>query len=177
MKLHHMFERVGSLVFAAVNATVTFPGISPSICQKFCYDIAIVSIGIRTAYLLDLFSLPEAAAREFIATLRKEPPFGDLIILYHEHAGQSFFVNTSLLQDRLKEATGSTTPMDQFFDFGKRGLSYSGYAISASVLVSISPESTRFNSLQCPNIISIHTSHHSPGRISSRVSYFLPPWP
>ncbi|KAF8510865.1 hypothetical protein JB92DRAFT_2937972 [Gautieria morchelliformis] len=107
-------SHVKSLVRRAVNNTPFLPRVSSKNLQLFCTDIALIALGFRTAYLLDLFSISETTARHFGATLRQvDPVFRDVLLLFHTDMEQVFFLNASLLHDRHTEAL-SETPWTSF---------------------------------------------------------------
>lgn len=146
------YALVRSLVHRVVKNTPSVSRISSQNLQKFCIDIALVTLGfryrlrvirnhshhsnnvnVRTGYLLDLFSFSETTAREFGASLREvcaalvkdefitkqflcskeDSVFKDVLLLFHTHLEQLFFVNVSLLHDRHIEAR-SIAPWTSF---------------------------------------------------------------
>ncbi|KAF8895490.1 hypothetical protein BD779DRAFT_1499827 [Infundibulicybe gibba] len=68
----------------------------------FATDLAMIGLGVRTGYLVDVVTIPNATETfsSLIQHLRKEyPAFAAVVHLYEPTTSQSFFVNIRLLFD------------------------------------------------------------------------------
>ncbi|TFK52634.1 hypothetical protein OE88DRAFT_1428635 [Heliocybe sulcata] len=92
-------------IYKAFSAVPSLGKIIREKCYKFCIDVAFVALGIRSGYLLDIFSIGDAVSTlsRLIVVLRERSSlFNDLMHVYEPSSDQSFFVNLGLLGNRLK---------------------------------------------------------------------------
>ncbi|KIJ62644.1 hypothetical protein HYDPIDRAFT_30241 [Hydnomerulius pinastri MD-312] len=78
---------------------------------QFAIDTCLVAHGIRTGYLVDAVWSPEPA-RTFSSILRslckESSTFANIALWYHDPSAQSFFVNISLVREKLNALKAGT---------------------------------------------------------------------
>ncbi|KIJ54944.1 hypothetical protein M422DRAFT_64120 [Sphaerobolus stellatus SS14] len=103
-----MDSTFNDLVVKAVKNTPSFPKVSGSKFKNFCQDLALVSVGFRTAFLVDTFSISLETVQLFVLELRNaNPQSTNIVALFHEDLCQLFFCHLPQLAARMAEAEGA----------------------------------------------------------------------
>ncbi|OCH91199.1 hypothetical protein OBBRIDRAFT_542773 [Obba rivulosa] len=105
-------QDVFTATYRKARAVRPLARVTKSKLQRFCMDISLVALSVRTSYLFDAFALPsshstqrlEGTLTTLIMALREEISVFKNVLLVHEPASDQLFVlNMGLLRQRLLE--------------------------------------------------------------------------
>ncbi|KAH9947567.1 hypothetical protein B0H21DRAFT_321711 [Amylocystis lapponica] len=99
-------EAVAATVHTAAQSLPSLRNVPRRNLQRFCFDLSLVALAVRTGYLFDAFAMhhgPRMTAifSDLIVSLRQLlATFAQVMVIEEPTSGQLFFVNTTLLRER-----------------------------------------------------------------------------